>query len=197
MTTCQDKNLFFFLWFYLFIFSARGREEERERNINMWLPLELPLLGPGPQLRHVPWLGNWTRDPLVCRLALNPLSHTRQGNARTKILILSQRLIPDSTQPALILYCFGPFANAIHHNGLKCSRLTTYSIFFPQDSKSWQPVKKSHLRELLGGRMLTSQPTPSQPSTRMRSATGPLPSSMTSISGSQEGSPGERLGHQL
>lgn len=70
-------------------------------------------------------------------------------------------------------------------------------FFFPQDSKSWQPLKKSHLRELLGGRMLTSQPTPSQPSTGMQSATGPLPSSMTSTSGSQEGNPGEKLGQQL
>ncbi|GAB5573646.1 fatty acyl-CoA reductase 2 [Prionailurus iriomotensis] len=57
------------------------------------------------------------------------------------------------------------------------------------DSKSWQPLKKSHLRELLGGRMRTSQPIPSQASTGMQSATEPLPSSTTSIYGSQEGSP--------
>ena len=65
--------------------------------------------------------------------------------------------------------------------------------FFPSsyrmNSKSWQPLKKSHLRELSGGQMLTSQPTTSQPITGMLSVTGPLPSSMTSIFISQEGSP--------
>lgn len=50
--------------------------------------------------------------------------------------------------------------------------------------------EKSHLRELSGGRTLTSQPTTSQPITGMLSVTGPLPSSMTSIFVSQEGSPG-------
>ena len=62
--------------------------------------------------------------------------------------------------------------------------------FFPNsyrsNSKSWQPLKKSHLS---GGQTLTSQPPPSQPITGMLSVTGPLPSSMTSIFVSQEGSP--------
>ena len=39
---------------YLFL---KGREKEREKNINVWLPLQNPNWGPGPQLRHVPWLG--------------------------------------------------------------------------------------------------------------------------------------------
>ena len=38
-----------------FIFLDRG--EGRERNINVWLPLTCPYWGPGPQPRHVPWLG--------------------------------------------------------------------------------------------------------------------------------------------
>ena len=38
----------------------------------------VPYWGPGPQPRHV-LTGNWTRDALVCRLALNPVSHTSQG----------------------------------------------------------------------------------------------------------------------
>ena len=46
--------------FYLFILdSGEGREKERERNINVRLHLLCLLLGtwPGPQPRHVPWLG--------------------------------------------------------------------------------------------------------------------------------------------
>ena len=41
---------------YLFL-RERGREREREGNINVWLPLMWPHWGPGPQHRHVPWLG--------------------------------------------------------------------------------------------------------------------------------------------
>ena len=44
---------------YLFLEKGEGKEKERERNINVWLPLPHPRLGawPGPQPRHVPWLG--------------------------------------------------------------------------------------------------------------------------------------------
>ena len=44
----------------LFIyFRQRGMGEERQGNINVWLPLACSLLGtwPGPQPRHVPWVG--------------------------------------------------------------------------------------------------------------------------------------------
>ena len=34
-----------------------GRGKERERNVNVWLPVVCPNWGPGPQPRHVPWLG--------------------------------------------------------------------------------------------------------------------------------------------
>ena len=55
------KQNFFFLRFYLFTFRKRGRKGEREgeqhRCIN-WLPLShAPNWGPGPQPRHMPWLG--------------------------------------------------------------------------------------------------------------------------------------------
>ena len=52
----------------------------RERNINMWLPLACPLLGTWPATKACALIGNQTGDPLVCRPALNPLSHTSQGN---------------------------------------------------------------------------------------------------------------------
>ena len=52
--------VFFFFFKILFIYFRQSRrEKEKERNINVWFPLECPLLGtwPGPQARHMPWLG--------------------------------------------------------------------------------------------------------------------------------------------
>ena len=43
---------------YLFLERGEEREKGRERNISVWLPLvRHPHWGPGPQPRHVPWLG--------------------------------------------------------------------------------------------------------------------------------------------
>ena len=62
--------------FYLFL--ERGKERER-RNINIWLPLTCPLLGTWPTTQACALMGNCTRDPLVHRPVLDPLSHTSQG----------------------------------------------------------------------------------------------------------------------
>ena len=56
-----------------------GRDGERGRNMNVWLPLMSPLLGTWPTTQTYALTGNGTSDPLLCRLALNPLSHTSQG----------------------------------------------------------------------------------------------------------------------
>ena len=78
-----DSNIWHLLWvffsIYLFLDRGEGREKERERNINVWLPLTGPLLGTCPATKACALTGNWTGDPLVGRLALNPLSHTSQG----------------------------------------------------------------------------------------------------------------------
>ena len=68
--------LFFKDFIYLFLEREEGREKERERNINVWLPLSCPSLGTQPTSQACALTGNQTSDPLVSRLALNPLSHT-------------------------------------------------------------------------------------------------------------------------
>ena len=60
-------NIYFFNFIYFFVQTGDGREKEKERNINVWLPLAHP---------HT---GDLACNPLVHRLALNPLSHTSQG----------------------------------------------------------------------------------------------------------------------
>ena len=49
-------------------------------NIHVWLPLTRPLLGTWPTTQACTLAGNQTGDPLVCRPAPNPLSHTSQGS---------------------------------------------------------------------------------------------------------------------
>ena len=59
---------------YLFLDKGEGREKERQRNINVWLPLAHPLPGTQPTTQAWALTRNWTSNPLVHRLALNPLS---------------------------------------------------------------------------------------------------------------------------
>ena len=70
---------FLFFWrFYLFICRERGeeREKERERNISVWLSLVYPLLETWLATQACALTRKQTSDLCVCRLALNPLSHT-------------------------------------------------------------------------------------------------------------------------
>ena len=77
------KHLSSFFKILFIHFLEREREEERERNINVWLPLKHPLLGTWLATQACAPTGNqtWdqTSDSFVHSLALNPLSHTRQG----------------------------------------------------------------------------------------------------------------------
>ena len=74
----------------IYLFLERGRAGDGERNINMWLPLERSLLGTWPSTQARALTGNQTTSPLVCRLALNPLSHTSQGTFVSYALIKSK-----------------------------------------------------------------------------------------------------------
>ena len=73
-----DVRLFFFFkdFIYLFLEGKEGRKRGRETLISCLS--HAPNWGPGPQPRHVPWLGI-KRDLWVRRPALNPLSHISQG----------------------------------------------------------------------------------------------------------------------
>ena len=68
-----------FLKDYLFLERGEEKEKERERNISVWLPLLCPTLGTWPETQVCALLGNQTGNPLVCRLVLNPLSHSSRG----------------------------------------------------------------------------------------------------------------------
>ena len=72
---------YFLQYFLNYLFLERGEgKEERERNINVWLPLSGSLMGTRPATQAGALTGNQTSNPLVHRLALNPLSYPGQGN---------------------------------------------------------------------------------------------------------------------
>ena len=68
----------FFYFFKRFLERGEGREKARTRNISVWLPLVHPQLGTWRTTQACALTGNRTSNPLVLRLALNPLNHTSQ-----------------------------------------------------------------------------------------------------------------------
>ena len=80
LDTSKLKFHCYFFKDFIYLFLERKGRKERERNLSVWLPLVRPLLGTWPATQAWALTGNQTGDPLVCRLALNPLSHTSQGN---------------------------------------------------------------------------------------------------------------------
>ena len=73
----------------LFIYFKREEKggRKRERDINVWLPLTCPHPGAWPATQAGALTGNETGNSLVCRLALNPLSHTNQGRYLLKFYL--------------------------------------------------------------------------------------------------------------
>ena len=67
---------------FIYLFIERegkgGRNKGRETSMCGCLSCA-PLLGTWPTTQAGALTGNRTGDPLVCRLAINPLSHTSQG----------------------------------------------------------------------------------------------------------------------
>ena len=70
----------FFQDLFIYLFLESKRKGGREKNIKVWLLLKRPLLGTWPATQACALTGNQTGDPLVHRLALNPLSCTSQGS---------------------------------------------------------------------------------------------------------------------
>ena len=79
--------IFFSIYLFIYLFfrerereGVRGRETSMcKRSIN-GLPLAEPPPGTWPATQACALTGNQTGDPLIHRLALNPLSHTSQGS---------------------------------------------------------------------------------------------------------------------
>ena len=65
---------------FIYLFLERGREREREGEKHQCVVASHMLpLGTWPTTQACALTGNRTGDPLLCSLALNPLSHTSQG----------------------------------------------------------------------------------------------------------------------
>ena len=81
ISVIEVNFLFFFfnLRFYLFLERKGGRKRGRETSVCGCL-LHTPPLGTWPAAQACALTGNQTSDPLLCRPALNPLSHTSQGS---------------------------------------------------------------------------------------------------------------------
>ena len=79
------RTYFFKSFIYLlFLERGKGREKERERKKQQcardtWLPLICSQLQTWPTTQACALTGNWTGDLSIRRPALNPLSHTSQG----------------------------------------------------------------------------------------------------------------------
>ena len=69
----------------------------------MWLPLMRPQLGTW----HVTQARALTGNPLVHRLALNPLGHTSQGSMLYSLQVRRPLLLQDDSRPRLPL-CLRP-----------------------------------------------------------------------------------------
>ena len=76
------KFYFIIIIIILFLEREEEKEKERDRNINVWLPLSHPILRTWTSTQACVLTRNQTGDPTGRRLALNPLSHTSQGNKR-------------------------------------------------------------------------------------------------------------------
>ena len=80
--------IFFKDFIYLFIFRERERKGERGEKHNVWSPLARPLLGIQPTTQACAVTGNQTSNPLVCRPAFSPPSHTSQGKKEIIFMVI-------------------------------------------------------------------------------------------------------------
>ena len=69
---------FILIFKILFLFRGEGREKEGEKHPCVVASHAYPT-GTRPAAQQCVLTGNQTGNPLLCRLALNPLSHSSQG----------------------------------------------------------------------------------------------------------------------
>ena len=62
-----------------YLFSERGERKEKKGEKHQLVASQTPPARDWPATQACALTGNRTSDPLVCRLALKPLSHTSQG----------------------------------------------------------------------------------------------------------------------
>ena len=95
----------------------------------MWLPLTCPLLGTWLATQACALTGNRTGNPLVRRLALDPLSHTSQGSIFNFItLFFSITIYPLIPLPPLPT----PLPPCTHHTVVRVHNSFSLFFFFAQ-----------------------------------------------------------------
>ena len=98
------------------------------RNISVWLPFARPLLGTWPTTQARVLTGNQTRDPLLRRSALNPLSYTSQAAADFCAPSFLHADLPHGGQPHDPLF---PLPSGVPHPQAGCpatSRCPNFSV---------------------------------------------------------------------
>ena len=133
----------------LFLERGEGREEEKERNSNVWLPLTCPPLGTWPTTQACAPTGNRTGDPLVPRPALNPLSHTSQGEGHLFQIIISYVVISNSLfflSSSWLFFSLFCYLHVIKYTYFKCKFYQSYTCkhHSNQDRNCHHPRRLSH-----------------------------------------------------
>ena len=116
-------HLFFFKDF-ICVFIERGKEERKRGKETLMCGFlsHTPALGTWPTTQACALTGNQTSDPLVSRLALNPLSHSSQGSTFSgKASLYIQPCLSEQAKskvPVSSLYTFTFVLNVVGHNSL-------------------------------------------------------------------------------
>ena len=138
-------------YFYWFIFRQKGREGEKHQCVVASCE---PLLGSWPTIQACALTGNWTCNPLVLRLVVNPLSHTSQGKLCDIFDKMYNRCLAHRSTPYIITTIF-LFFRSIDSLGFKKNQLqclitsnspnvlliTTYMIFINHQFENHGVIK--------------------------------------------------------
>ena len=134
-----------FIYLLFFLERGQGREKERERNITC------PQLGTWPTTQACALTGNQTGDHPVCRPALNPLSHTSQGQLIDSWMFFSFACPPPKIGKTTTMKTNSVFVSVFAHTRKKNIK-TTLSVLPVQcqlrnlqstvQNENWSPLFK-------------------------------------------------------